>query len=50
MSSMRYWGLSMLRGAPPLPEGAFIHESETLGLYLYPAELDYRRERPLSAS
>jgi MGT family glycosyltransferase len=38
------------RGAPPLPEGAFIHESETLGLYLYPAELDYRRERPLSAS
>ncbi len=39
------------RGAPPLdwhetgPE--FIHESPWLNLYLYPAEVDYRRERPL---
>ena len=38
------------RGAPPLPEGAFIHEPDTLGLYLYPAEVDYSRERPLSSS
>ena len=40
------------RGAPPLdwhetgPE--FIHESPWLNLYLYPAEVDYRRQRPLA--
>jgi len=34
------------RGAPPLPEGEFIHESEWLNLYLYPAEVDYPRSRP----
>ena len=35
------------RGAPPLPELEFIHESEFLNLYLYPAEADYPRSRPL---
>jgi len=35
------------RGAPPLPEDEFIHESEWLNLYLYPDEVDYRRARPL---
>jgi MGT family glycosyltransferase len=42
------------RGAPPLawsqqgPE--FIHESPFLNLYLYPADVDYNRERPLAAT
>jgi MGT family glycosyltransferase len=31
------------RGAAPLPEGDFIGESPLLNLYLYPAEIDYRR-------
>jgi len=35
------------RGAPPLPELEFIHESPSLNLYLYPAEADYRRSRSL---
>ena len=35
------------RGAPALPELEFIHESPFLNLYLYPAEADYRRSRPL---
>ncbi len=35
------------RGAPPLPEGAFIHTSDWLNLYVYPEEIDYRRSRPL---
>jgi MGT family glycosyltransferase len=35
------------RGAPPLPEGELIHESEWLNLYLYPRELDYPRSVPL---
>jgi MGT family glycosyltransferase len=34
-------------GAPPLPVLEFIHESAYLNLYLYPAEADYERERPL---
>jgi MGT family glycosyltransferase len=34
-------------GAPPLPEMEFIHESPWLNLYLYPAEVDYPRERAL---
>jgi MGT family glycosyltransferase len=34
-------------GAPPLPEGEFIHESPFLNLYLYPAEADYERSRSL---
>jgi MGT family glycosyltransferase len=36
------------RGAPPLPEGEFIHESEALNLYLYPHDADYERARPLA--
>jgi len=36
------------RGAPPLPELEFIHESPFLDLYLYPAEADYERSRPLA--
>lgn len=35
------------RGAPPLPEGEFIHESPFLNLYVYPPEVDYERSRPL---
>jgi MGT family glycosyltransferase len=35
------------RGAPPLPELEFIHDSPWLNLTLYPAELDYPRSRPL---
>jgi UDP:flavonoid glycosyltransferase YjiC (YdhE family) len=35
------------RGAPPLPELEFIHESRFLNLYLYPTEVDYRRSRAL---
>jgi MGT family glycosyltransferase len=31
------------RGAPPLPQGEFIHESPWLNLYLYPDEVDYPR-------
>jgi MGT family glycosyltransferase len=37
------------RGAPPLPDGEFIHESPCLNLYLSSAEADYRRARPLAA-
>jgi MGT family glycosyltransferase len=36
-------------GAPPLPDLEFIHESPWLNLYLYPAEADYPRARPLSS-
>ena len=35
------------RGAPSLPELEFVHESPWLNLYLYPAEADYERSRPL---
>jgi MGT family glycosyltransferase len=35
------------RGAPPLPELEFIHESDFLNLYLYPSQIDYERSRPL---
>jgi MGT family glycosyltransferase len=35
------------RGAPALPDGELIHSSPWLNLYLYPAELDYPRSRPL---
>jgi len=34
-------------GAPPLPDGEFIHESSFLNLYLYPEEADYGRSCPL---
>jgi MGT family glycosyltransferase len=36
------------RGAPPLPAGEFIHESEHLNLYLYPPAADYERSQPLA--
>jgi MGT family glycosyltransferase len=36
------------RGAPPLPDLEFIHESPFLNLYVYPAEADYPRSRPLA--
>ena len=35
------------RGCPPLPELEFIHRSSHLNLFLYPAEADYERSRPL---
>ena len=35
------------QGAEGLPDLEFIHESPWLNLYLYPAEADYARERPL---
>jgi MGT family glycosyltransferase len=38
------------RGAPPLPELEFMHESRFLNLYLYPAEADYQRSQPLAES
>jgi MGT family glycosyltransferase len=36
------------RGAGALPAAEFIHESDRLNLYLYPAEIDYARGTPLS--
>ena len=36
------------RGASPLGDHEFIHESEWLNFYLYPAEVDYPRSRPLA--
>ena len=36
------------RGAGALAEAEFVHESEWLNLYLYPAEVDYARSRPLA--
>ncbi len=36
------------RGAGELPEAEFIHESDWLNLYLYPAEIDYARGTPLA--
>jgi MGT family glycosyltransferase len=38
------------RGAPPLPDGEFIHESPFLNLYLYPADTDYERSLRLGAA
>jgi MGT family glycosyltransferase len=38
------------RGAPPLPELAFMHTSPDLNLYLYPDEIDYARAQPLDAT
>jgi MGT family glycosyltransferase len=35
-------------GSPPLEELEFIHRSDTLNLYVYPEEVDYRRSSPLS--
>ena len=36
------------RGAPALPAGELIHESDWLNFTLYPAEADYERSRPLA--
>jgi MGT family glycosyltransferase len=38
------------RGAPPLPAGEMIHESNWLNLYLYPNEVDYTRSSPLGST
>jgi MGT family glycosyltransferase len=38
------------RGAPPLPEGEFIHTSDWLNLYIYPGAVDYARARPLDGT
>jgi MGT family glycosyltransferase len=38
------------RGAPPLPELDFMHESPWLNLSLYPADVDYARASPLGPS
>jgi MGT family glycosyltransferase len=35
------------QGAPALPDLQFMHESEHANLYVYPAEADYPRGRPL---
>jgi MGT family glycosyltransferase len=35
------------RGAPALPDGEFMHDSDDLNLYIYPEAVDYARERPL---
>jgi len=35
------------RGAPPLPDRAFIHESPHLNFYAYPEEVDYGRSAAL---
>jgi MGT family glycosyltransferase len=37
------------RGAPPLPELEFIHESPYLNLTIYPREADYARAQPLDS-
>jgi MGT family glycosyltransferase len=36
------------RGAPPLPDLEFIHESERLNLFVYPEAADYPRSTPLA--
>ncbi|MDP9331276.1 MAG: glycosyl transferase [Actinomycetota bacterium] len=38
------------QGARPLPDLEFIHESDILNLYVYPAVADYERERPLAST
>ena len=38
------------RRAPPLPELEFIHRSDVLNLYVYPAEIDYVDRRPLPST
>jgi MGT family glycosyltransferase len=43
----RFSALCEERGAPPLPELEFMHESPWLNLTLYPGEADYPRARPL---
>jgi MGT family glycosyltransferase len=43
----RYNAFHQERGAAPLPDNVFQYESPYLNLYMFPAELDYRRSRPL---
>jgi MGT family glycosyltransferase len=43
----RYTAFHRECGAAPLPDGAFQYESRYLNLYMFPAELDYPRSRPL---
>ena len=38
------------RGAPALPHGEFLHESEWLNLHVYPEAIDYARSRPLAST
>jgi MGT family glycosyltransferase len=38
------------RGAPPLPDLEFIHESEHLNLYVFPELADYARSHPLAST
>jgi len=38
------------RGEGALPESVFIHESMWLNLYVYPADVDYPRGRPLAST
>lgn len=45
-SSFNAW--VMEQGAQPLPDLAFIHESEHLNLFVYPEIADYPRSRPLA--
>ena len=35
------------RGAPPLPELEFMHESPWLNMWIYPREVDYARSNPI---
>jgi MGT family glycosyltransferase len=44
-TSFNDWVLA--QGAPPLPDLQFMPESEHANLYVYPAEADYDRARPL---
>ena len=43
----RFSAFHMECGAEPLPDNAFQYESPFLNLYMFPAELDYKRSRPL---
>ncbi len=48
-TSTRSAGTTVPRACPTVRDGpAFIHESPFLNLYLYPAEVDYPRARPLA--
>ena len=38
------------RGAPPLHDDEFVHESDWLNLYVYPAEVDYERDTQLAST
>jgi MGT family glycosyltransferase len=44
----RYNAFVVDKGAPPLPDLEFIHESEHLNLSVYPEVADYARSRPVA--